>query len=81
MERNELPLEPRNIGVPSGGSKTISEPMVPLVQAVHRACSDPNGISECTKMITEPRHLRVPSGVSKMITEPVVHLAQTVHLS
>ena len=28
MDRNELPLEPCNLAVPSGASKMISEPMV-----------------------------------------------------
>jgi hypothetical protein len=32
MDRNELPLEPRDLGVPSGASKMISEPMVALAQ-------------------------------------------------
>jgi hypothetical protein len=32
MGRNELPLGPRDLGVPSGASKIIYEPMVLLVQ-------------------------------------------------
>jgi hypothetical protein len=35
MDRNELPLEPRHLGVPSGASKMIYEPMVCLAQTVH----------------------------------------------
>jgi hypothetical protein len=39
----------RNIGVPSGASKTIFEPTVRLAQSVHLACSNTNAVSECTK--------------------------------
>jgi hypothetical protein len=39
MDSNELPLDPRPGGVPSCASKTISEPMVRLVQTVHLFCT------------------------------------------
>jgi hypothetical protein len=32
IDRSEQPLEPRHLGVPSGVSKTIFEPMVRLAQ-------------------------------------------------
>ena len=32
---NEIPHDPRHLGVPSGASKTISEPMVRSAQTVH----------------------------------------------
>ena len=32
---NEIPLERRHLGVPSGASKMISKPMVRLAQTVH----------------------------------------------
>jgi hypothetical protein len=35
MDRNELPLEPRDLGVPSDASKMILEPMVCLAPTVH----------------------------------------------
>ena len=35
---NEIPHDPRHLGVPSGASKTISEPMVRSAQTVHRSC-------------------------------------------
>jgi hypothetical protein len=35
MDQNELPLEPRDLGVPSDASKMIPEPMVCLAQTVH----------------------------------------------
>jgi hypothetical protein len=47
----------RNIGVPSGASKTISEPMVRLAQVVHLACSNTNAVSECTKMRFHMSHV------------------------
>jgi hypothetical protein len=50
MDRNELPLEPRQLGVPSGASKTISNRMVRLAQTVRLSCSDTNTIMEWTKM-------------------------------
>jgi hypothetical protein len=47
MDQNELPLEPRDLGVPSGVSKMVSEPMVRLAETVHLSCTDttlvPNG--------------------------------------
>ena len=45
----EIPHDPRHLGVPSGASKTISEPMVRLAQAVHRFCTDSNTISKRTE--------------------------------
>jgi hypothetical protein len=35
MDRNELPLEPRHLGVPSSASKMISDPMVHMMQTMH----------------------------------------------
>ena len=47
--RNELPFEPLHLGVPSGASKMISDPMVHLVQTVHLSCTDTNTVSRWTK--------------------------------
>jgi hypothetical protein len=44
--RNELPFEPPHLGVPSGVSKTISEPMVHLAQIVQVSCTETNTISK-----------------------------------
>jgi hypothetical protein len=49
MDQNELPIEPRNLGVPSGVSKTITKPMVRLVQTVHLSSTDYQTISKRTK--------------------------------
>jgi hypothetical protein len=46
MRWNELPLEPRHLGVPSGVSKTIFEPMVRSAQTMHLYCTDTNTISK-----------------------------------
>ena len=47
--RNELRLEPLHLGVPSGASKMISDPMVHMVQTVHLSCTDTNTVSKQTK--------------------------------
>jgi hypothetical protein len=44
MDRNEHRLEPRHLGVPSGASKMISEPMACLTQSEHISCSDANSV-------------------------------------
>jgi hypothetical protein len=46
MDRNELPVEPRNLGVPSGVSKMISEPVVRLTQIMHLSCTNTNIINK-----------------------------------
>ena len=62
---NEIPHDPRHLGVPSGASKTIAEPMVRLAQTVRLSyttlTSSPNGPNEISH---DPRHLGVPSGAS-----------------
>jgi hypothetical protein len=45
-EWTELSLEPRHLGVPSGASKMISEPMVCLSKTVHLSCTDTDTISK-----------------------------------
>ena len=79
MYRNELPLEPRHLVVPSGASKTISESMVRLVQTMHRRLHYLQ--TETREIPHDPCHQGAPSGACKMISEPMVHLVQTVHLS
>jgi hypothetical protein len=49
MNQNELALEPRHLGVPSGASKTILEPMVRSAQTVHLSCTYANSVSNRTK--------------------------------
>ena len=46
MDRNEIPQDPRHLGVPAGASKTIFEPTVHLAQTVHLSCTNTNTISK-----------------------------------
>jgi hypothetical protein len=81
MERSEIPHDPRHLGVPSGASKMISEPMVRSTHTGHLSCIKIKTISKWTELSLEPRHLRVLSGSSKTISELMVRFAQIVHLS
>jgi hypothetical protein len=82
MDRNEIPQDPHHLGVPSGASNMISEPMVCLAQTVHLSCADQTMSPNRSKRdCTDPCHVALPSSVSKMISEPVVCSVQTVHLS
>ena len=62
MDQNELSLEPRHLGVPSGVSEMISEPMVRLAQTVHLSCTDTNTVSKekevrfCMTHVTQEIH-------------------------
>jgi hypothetical protein len=56
-DRNKLPLEPRHLEVPSGASKTITEPMVRLVQTVHLSWTDTNTISKWTETRFDMTHV------------------------
>jgi hypothetical protein len=47
-----LSLEPHRLGVPSGVSKMISEPMVHLEQTVHQSCTD-------TKIVSKEKQVRI----------------------
>jgi hypothetical protein len=49
MHRNELPFEPRHTRVPSGAAKTISGPMVRMMQAIHLSYTETNTISKMIK--------------------------------
>jgi hypothetical protein len=46
MDQNKLPLDPRHVGVPSGVSKMISQPMVRLAQTKHVSFTKINTISK-----------------------------------
>jgi hypothetical protein len=48
--RDELPFYPRHLGVPSGVSKMISEPMVRLAQIMQLLCTETNTISKRIEM-------------------------------
>jgi hypothetical protein len=57
MDPNELPVESCNLGVPSGVSKMISEPMVRLPHTVHLSCTDTNTVSKQTKTRFQMTHV------------------------
>jgi hypothetical protein len=74
---------PHQLGVLSGVSKMISEPMVCLTQSVHLSCIKGNTISKRTEMrfhITTSPSSCIMCGQNDFV-ELVVRLAQTVHLS
>jgi hypothetical protein len=48
-DRNKILHDPRHLGVPSGASKMISEPVVQFAQIVHLSCTEPNTISKQTE--------------------------------
>jgi hypothetical protein len=62
----QAPLEPCDLGVPSGASNMISEPLVRSAQTEQLSCVHQN------ELPLKPRDLVVPSGVSKMISETMV---------
>jgi hypothetical protein len=49
-DSNKHPLKPRHLGVSSGASETVSEPMVHSAQTMHLYCTDTNTISKRTEM-------------------------------
>jgi hypothetical protein len=76
MDQNEIPHDPRHLGVPSGGFKndfwccgTFGTNRTPILhQDYHYLRLD------WIKHPLEPRHLGVPSGASKTISKPTVSL-------
>ena len=57
MDQNELSLEPHHLGVTSGASKTISEPMERLAQTVHLSCTDTNTVSKDKEVRSSMTHV------------------------
>jgi hypothetical protein len=49
MDQNKIRHEPRYLGVPSGASKMISDPVVCLVETVHLCCTNANAVSKWTE--------------------------------
>jgi hypothetical protein len=87
MDRNELPFEPRHLGVPSGASKKISEPMVRMAQTIHLSCTETNTISKRIEMrfymthvtlehcpVRPKRFLRLWDNLRKLCTYLVLNL-------
>jgi hypothetical protein len=57
MDQNNLPLDPRHVGVSSGMSKMISKPTVHSVQTVHVSCVKINTMSKQTKTSFHLSHI------------------------
>jgi hypothetical protein len=66
MDPNGIPHDPRHLGVPSGASKMISEPVVHLAQTIHLSCVKISTISKRTKssfhlsLVTQECHRACP---------------------
>jgi hypothetical protein len=58
MDHNELPLDPRHLGVQLGASKMISKPLEHLAQIVHLYCVKIKTISKWTKASFHLTHVR-----------------------
>jgi hypothetical protein len=50
MDQNKIPHDPHHLGVASGASEIISEPMVLSAQTVHLSCVKISTIPKQTKM-------------------------------
>jgi hypothetical protein len=48
-EPNRAPPDPHHLGVPSGASKMIYEPLVCFTQTEHKSCTDANTVSKQIK--------------------------------
>jgi hypothetical protein len=57
MDQNEIPHDPRHLGVSLGASKMILEPVVRSAQAVHLSCPNTNTVSKQTKMRFHMTHI------------------------
>jgi hypothetical protein len=57
MDWNKLPLEPRHLGVSSGVSKMISDPIVHLAQTVHLSCLNTNTVYKLIKTRFKMTHV------------------------
>jgi hypothetical protein len=57
MNQNELPLDPRHVGVSLGVSKMISKPMVHLTQTMHLSYAEINTMSKQSKTSFHLTHI------------------------
>jgi hypothetical protein len=57
MDRNEIPYDPGHLGVLSGVSKAIFEPVVRSAQTVHLSCVKNRTISKQTEMSIHLTHV------------------------
>jgi hypothetical protein len=89
-DRNELLLDPRHLGVQSGASKMIFEPVVRLAQTMHLSCIEINTIFKWTEVsfylthVTLDYHQLCPKWFSKLWyvrCKPCTYLALRLTLS
>jgi hypothetical protein len=57
MDRNEIPHDPGHLGVLSGVSKAIFEPVARLAQTVHLSCIKNSSISKQTNTSVHLTHV------------------------
>jgi hypothetical protein len=57
MDQNELPFDPRHLGVPSRMPKMIFMPIACSAQTMHQSCVEINTISKWTKMSFHLTHI------------------------
>jgi hypothetical protein len=71
MDRNDLPLNTRHLGVPSRVPKMISMTIVHSAQTVHLSSVNINTFqTDWNEVSLDPRYLGVPSCVPKIIFMP-----------
>jgi hypothetical protein len=79
-----IPHDPRYLELPSGASKTISEPMVHLAQPVHLTCVKISTISKQTEtsfhfnLVTLEYHRVRPKRLQSVWRKPCNYLALTL---
>jgi hypothetical protein len=57
MDKNKIQHEPRHLGIPSGASNMIFEPMVRSAQTVQLSCTDTNIVSKWTEKRLDMSHV------------------------
>ena len=88
QKESEIPRDPCHLGVPSGVSKMIVEPMVRSTQTVQLSCIKISTVSKWREIPHDQRHLGVPLGASKRFPslwhvrrKPCSYLASRLALS
>ena len=56
-DRNEIPHDPRHLGVPFGASKMIYEPMLRSAQTMHLSYTDTNTVFKFTETRFDVTHV------------------------
>jgi hypothetical protein len=89
-DRNEIPYDPRHLGVPSDATNTIFEPTVRSTQTMHQSCIKSSTISKLTEpnfhlsLVTQESHRMRPKQFLcrwYVRCKPCTYLALTLTLS